>query len=175
MSSIEEILGLLADRASRLYLGEAVSQREHALQAAHLAVMDSASDALVTAALLHDIGCIIGSDEASHETEGSDWLAHFFGPEVTEPVRLHVEAKRYLCTVDSAYQQLLSSASILSLARQGGLLEPQEIYRFERNRFHNDAMTLRNWDDHAKRPGLAVPCPEHYVSLLRRVLIVPET
>src|SRR5262245_12089222 len=112
---------MLSNRASSMYLGEPVSQREHALQAAKFAVMEAATDALVVAALLHDVGYLDGSTRASHEEEGSGWLGRYFGPDVTEPVRLHVLAKRYLCTVDPAYRRILSRASIHSLERQGGL------------------------------------------------------
>src|SRR5215472_16930409 len=109
MSPVDEIFELFSTRGSAAYFGEPVSQREHALQAAHLAETEGAVDSLVVAALLHDIGHLLhdlpediadqGAD-AHHEDVGHDWLARYFGPEITEPVRLHVEAKRYLCQVD---------------------------------------------------------------------------
>jgi len=169
MEFIEEILELLSSRGSALYLGEAVTQREHALQSAQLAATSGAADALITAALLHDIAYLIRADTGHHEEEGSRWLSQYFGPEVTEPVRLHVAAKRYLCTVSPSYQQLLSSASILSLERQGGLLKTEELRDFETSRFHADAIQLRTWDDCAKVPHLAVPGPERYLSILLRI------
>src|SRR5215831_16227688 len=173
MDCIEEIIALFESRARTAYLGEAVSQREHALQAAQLAVRDGAGDALVVAALLHDIGYLVGSGNEPHEQRGSDWLAQHFGQEVTEPVRLHVTAKRYLCSVDPAYSQCLSRASILSLHHQGGPLSIDESHCFELNRFHQDAIKVRRWDDLAKTPGLAVPEPLDYVPILRRVVIAP--
>ena len=172
MDCIEEIIALFESRAGTAYLGEAVSQREHALQAAQLAVREGAGDALVVAALLHDIGYWVGSGAAPHEQEGSDWLVQHFGREITEPVRLHVAAKRYLCTVDPAYLHCLSPASIFSLKLQGGSLNTDELITFELNRFHQDAIKVRRWDDGAKTPGLAVLEPLDYVPLLRRVALV---
>jgi len=172
MHCIEKIIALLDSAACRAYLGETVSQREHALQAAQLALMDNAGDTLVAAALLHDIGYWVGSGAAPHEQEGSDWLVQHFGREITEPVRLHVAAKRYLCTVDPAYLHCLSPASIFSLKLQGGSLNTDELITFELNRFHQDAIKVRRWDDGAKTPGLAVLEPLDYVPLLRRVALV---
>jgi phosphonate degradation associated HDIG domain protein len=179
LDAIDEILQLFETRGSSAYLGEPLSQREHALQAAHLAEVDGASDALVVASLLHDIGHLLGSDQddpaehgvdAFHEEKGYAWLARHFGPEVCEPVRLHVVAKRYLCAVDSGYRQLLSPASVRSLELQGGPLTSEEILRFEANPFHEGAARLRRWDDSAKIPDLQVPVVKHYTVKLRRVL-----
>src|SRR5262249_19863589 len=130
MDFIEEIVELLSSQGSALYLGEAVTQREHALQAAHLAVLDGANDALIAAALLHDIGYWAGCGDAPHEQSGADWLSQHFAVEVSEAVRLHVAAKRYLCTVDPAYLGRLSSASVLSLEIQGGLMHNDELRSF---------------------------------------------
>jgi len=179
MDPIDEILQLFDTRGSAAYLGEPISQREHALQTAHLAELDGASDALVAASLLHDIGHLLGTDEddpathgidAFHEDKGCAWLARHFGAEVSEPVRLHVIAKRYLCAVDPGYRQLLSPASIRSLELQGGPLTLEEIQRFEANPLHQGAVRLRRWDDRAKIPMLEVPAPQHYVAKLQRVL-----
>ncbi len=131
---IEEIVRLFERRGREAYFGEPVSQAEHALQAARLAEIEGAHDALIAAALLHDVGHLLhdlGEDvadrghDARHEELGSDWLAARFGPEVVEPVRLHVAAKRYLCTVDPAYYDGLSPASKQSLALQGGPARPR--------------------------------------------------
>jgi predicted HD phosphohydrolase len=169
MNTIQEIIELLDSRAGESYLGEPVTQREHALQAAHIAVMDGANDALIAAALLHDIAYCIGSDDTPHEQAGGDWLSQRFVAEVAEPVRLHVAAKRYLCTVDPAYVDRLSRASLLSLEIQGGLMCEDELRSFESNRFHRDAVRLRRWDDRAKVPRTAVKDPLKYVAILHRV------
>ena len=171
MKCIQEIIGLLDSRAGASYLGEAVTQREHSLQAAELAEKDGADDSLIAAALLHDIGYWIGYGDIPHEQAGGDWLAQRFVPGVSEPVRLHVAAKRYLCTVDPNYAVGLSRASVLSMQIQGGLMNADERRNFESNRFHQDAVKLRRWDDRAKMPGAAVKDPREYLAILHRVTL----
>ena len=171
MTIVDEILTLFVRRGESSYHGENVSQTEHALQAAELAARDQASDQLVVAALLHDVGHLLeGQDEdlasrgvdGCHEEAACRWLAAHFGPEVTEPIRLHVDAKRYLCSVEPAYLSGLSPSSRLSLSVQGGVMGAEERARFESNPAHSDAVRLRRWDDMAKVPGLDVPGLEHY-------------
>ena len=169
MDCIQQIIELLDSRAGMSYLGEGVTQREHALQAAHRAVMDGADDTLIAAALLHDIGYWIGCGDTPHEQAGADWLAQYFVLEVSEPVRLHVAAKRYLCTVDPTYANRLSRASVLSLESQGGRMRTDELRSFESNRFYRHAVTLRLWDDRAKLPGAAVKDLREYLQILHRV------
>ena len=163
----------------RAYAGERVTQLEHALQCAALAESESASPALVAAALLHDIGHILDPHDeafaskgldARHEDAGEIFLAQYFGPEVSEPVRLHVAAKRYLCAVEPDYAAGLSPASRLSLRLQGGPFTPDEVRCFEQEPWFRSAVAVRRWDDAAKVPGLAVPGLEHYRSLLEAVL-----
>jgi phosphonate degradation associated HDIG domain protein len=178
MPIVEDILELFAARGASAYHGEAVSQEEHALQAADLADREGAPDALVVAALLHDVGHLLdGQDEdladrgvdGRHEVAASAWLSRHFGSEVTEPIRLHVAAKRYLCAVDPSYLEGLSPASRLSLKLQGGPMDAGEVAAFEANAFAGDAVRLRHWDDLAKVPGLAVPGPSHYRGRLEAV------
>lgn len=177
MDIVNQILELFQARGDAAYLGEPVSQTEHALEAAHRAVQEGASDAQVTAALLHDVGHLLGPEDdpaerridAVHEDRGCAWLARHFGPEVTEPVRLHVMAKRYLCAVDAAYRGLLSPASIRSLELQGGALSRGDAEEFERNSHAAGAIRLRRWDDRAKIPNLDVPDLGHYAATLRRL------
>jgi gamma-butyrobetaine dioxygenase len=168
---VDQILELFATRGAAAYHGEDVSQEEHALQSADLAAREGAPDALVVAALLHDLGHLLdGQDEdlavrgvdGHHEEAAYAWLSRHFGPEVAEPVRLHVAAKRYLCAVDPTYRAGLSPASLLSLKLQGGPMTPAEVAAFEGNPFFGDAVRLRRWDDTAKEPGLDVPGPSHY-------------
>jgi gamma-butyrobetaine dioxygenase len=175
MDIVDEILDLFRKRGAAAYLGEPVSQQEHALQAAHLAVVEDAPAALVAAALLHDVGHLLGGDEnpaergidGRHEDAGHGWLARYFGPDVTEPVRLHVLAKRYLCAVEPQYLSSLSPASVCSLELQGGPLTPEEVYSFEQNPFADGAVRLRRWDDLAKTPALEVPGLVGYAPILR--------
>ena len=131
------------------------------------------------AALLHDVGHLLdGQDEdladrgvdGRHEEAGCAWLARHFGPEVTEPIRLHVAAKRYLCAVAPSYLAGLSPASRLSLSLQGGPMSEDERAEFESNPSHDDAVRLRHWDDTAKVPGLDVPGLEHYRERITRLL-----
>ena len=173
MRIADEVMELRAGPGREAYVGEAVSQAEHALQAAWLAEREGAPDALVVSALLHDVGHLLvaASDEladrgldARHEEAGAAWLAEHFGPEVAGPARLHVAAKRYLCAVDPGYRDRLSAASRRSLAFQGGAMTTDEVDGFRRDPHHAEALRLRRWDDEAKIPGLDVPGPEHYRS-----------
>jgi [1-hydroxy-2-(trimethylamino)ethyl]phosphonate dioxygenase len=171
MRIADEVMNLLAGPGRVAYLGEPVSQAEHALQAASLAERDGAPDFLVVSALLRDVGHLIlgalgdvadqGID-ACHEDAGSAWLDEHFGPEVAGPARLHVAAKRYLCAVAPGYFDGLSDASRRSLILQGGPMSPPEAARFEEDPDHESAIRLRRWDDEAKVLGLIVPGPEHY-------------
>jgi phosphonate degradation associated HDIG domain protein len=177
-SRVEEVFRLIRERGGDAYFGEPVSQREHALQAAWLAVEAKRRPALVVAALLHDIGHLLHdlSENAAddgvdtrHEENGYRWLLDRFGPEIAEPVRAHVAAKRYLCRVDPEYFAMLSPASVQSLALQGGPFTAQEAAAFERLPWHADAVCLRRWDDAAKIPGLKVPELDEYYALMRDI------
>jgi len=171
MQISDQIIGIFERQGGAAYFGEPVSQLEHALQAAHHAEKENSAGWLVVAALLHDIGHLLhdmpehvadlGLD-SRHESLGQTWLARYFGPEITTPVRLHVAAKRYLCATDTGYLELLSPASIQSLALQGGPFTPAEVTKFERVPFAREAVRLRRWDDLAKIPGMEVPGLEHY-------------
>jgi gamma-butyrobetaine dioxygenase len=179
MDVIATIADLLETRGRALYFGEAVTEAEHALQAAQLAEAEGAGDALVAAALLHDVGHLLhkyGEDVADrgvdgrHEQIGYAWLRRWFGPAVADPVRLHVAAKRYLSATDPDYRDLLSPASVQSLELQGGPFTPEEVTAFKRLPHSKDAIRLRHWDDAAKVPGLAVPGIDHYRARLSRLL-----
>jgi [1-hydroxy-2-(trimethylamino)ethyl]phosphonate dioxygenase len=179
MTIIDTITDLFTRRGASAYHGEAVSQAEHALQSAHLAEREGAPDRLVVAALLHDVGHLLdGQDEdlarrgvdGQHEEAGCALLARHFGPDVTEPIRLHVAAKRYLCAVSPSYLDGLSPASRLSLSLQGGVMSEAERVDFENDPAHVDAVKLRHYDDTAKIPGLGVPPLEHYRDRILRTL-----
>ena len=171
----EELLALYSGRGAATYFGEAVTTTEHSLQAAFFARASAAPDALVIAALLHDIGHLIDSaaddiaqwsEDARHEVSGSRWLAARFGPEVAEPVRLHVAAKRYLCATDADFMPRLSAASMHSLHLQGGPMSSAEVLAFETEPYFRDAILLRHCDDRGKVAGLRTPNFAHYGQLI---------
>jgi [1-hydroxy-2-(trimethylamino)ethyl]phosphonate dioxygenase len=179
MNTVDEIFQLLEQRGQGSYFGEPVSQLEHALQCANFAVKEQASEELVAAALLHDIGHLLheeGEDiadrggDTEHEHLGQEWLSAHFAPAVTDPIALHVAAKRYLCATDPAYLGKLSPASVQSLQLQGGVMNEEEVAEFEANEFAKDALRLRRWDDLAKEKGAQVPPLGHYREILVSVM-----
>lgn len=179
MSIVDEIFETFRTHGAGQYLGEPVSMTEHMLQTAYAAERDGSDDLLVAAALLHDYGHLVhgGPEDAAehgidthHEDVASAYLARWFPPEVLEPVRMHVAAKRYLCAVDPAYVDALSPASVLSLELQGGPMSPQEVAEFERSPHAERAARLRRYDDVGKVPGLATPDLEHYRPYLELAL-----
>jgi phosphonate degradation associated HDIG domain protein len=168
---IDFVLRLFRQRGGAAYLGEPVSQTEHALQTAWAAERAGGGHALVAAALMHDLGhllhdlpedCALAGIDDAHEARGARWLTGYFGPEVAEPVRLHVAAKRFLCATDPAYAARLSAASVRSLALQGGPCKPEEADQFRKHPHFEAALLLRRWDEEAKVPGLATPDLEHF-------------
>jgi len=168
----QELLDIFVGRATRRYGLSEINQLQHALQAAALAEADGAPPATVLASLLHDVGHMIhglGEDPASqgvddvHEELGAQWLAERFEPAVSEPVRLHVTAKRYLCTVESDYFGKLAPDSVRSLELQGGLMSPDEVEAFRANPYHAEAVRLRRYDEEAKDPRARTPDFDHYL------------
>jgi gamma-butyrobetaine dioxygenase len=174
--ALQIIAGLFASEGAADYLGEAVTQAAHMLQAAVQAERAGAAPSLIAAAMLHDVGHFTGTltgrdlmagHDNRHGDQGARWLAQWFGAEVTEPVRLHVDAKRYLCAVEPGYEATLSAASVYTLGVQGGPMRPDEIAAFEANPFARDACQVRRWDDLAKDPHASVPSFEHFEPVLR--------
>ena len=173
--SVADVVALFEQHGFDRY-DEEVTQLDHALQTAALAAADGASDALVAAALLHDVGHLLelaagaGFDpdrgDLHHEARGARYLTPLLPDAVTAPIALHVRAKRYRCTVDPAYAAGLSPASARSLARQGGLLDAAAVQAFEANPCFEDAVRLRGWDDGGKRHDVEVRPLSAYVSLL---------
>lgn len=184
MNAVDQIFAMFDTAGRAAYYGEAVSQTEHALQAAHLARGAGAAPELVVAALLHDLGHMMrglpediahqGVDD-THEEVGAAWLERHFVPAVSVPVRLHVAAKRYLCAVDPQYLRGLSPASQLSLRLQGGPFSADDVAAFEKLPDFAAAVALRRWDDGAKVPGWDVPGLEAYRDSLEAALRGMET
>ncbi len=177
---VRRLLAPLRVRGSSNYGGEAVTQAEHALQTAMLAQRSGAGEELVTAALLHDVGHLLhdlpdhapddGIDDR-HEAAAVPWLSAHFGPGVVEPVRLHVEAKRYLVATDAGYRDRLSGPSLASLELQGGAMDAGEVAAFEASPHAEAAVALRRWDDEAKVPGLATPTLDDFEPAVRSSLV----
>jgi len=178
MTLIDRIEDLFVRHGSTAYEGarkESVSALEHALQCAQLAEWANADAPLVAAAFLHDIGHFVVVDPEGdciddvHELRAVSFLAEGFGAGVIEPVRLHVQAKRYLVAMDANYAATLSSASVHSLALQGGPMSADECRFFEDLPFSRQAVALRRWDDLAKEVGKRTPPLAYYLALLEEV------
>ena len=177
---LDHIAGLLTLKADGSYGLSAVNQRQHALQAAWLAEKTGCPDALIAASLLHDIGHLIhdlgdspaeaGIDD-QHEQRGHAFLTAMFGPEVTEPVRLHVAAKRYLCATEADYFVKLSKDSVLSLSLQGGPMSSSEVAAFDALPHAAAAVQLRRFDEQAKVKNLQTPPVDHFLPAVERCLL----
>lgn len=180
--TIPEIVDLLSSRATTWYGQEAVSQLEHALQCAHLAERANEAPETVVAALLHDLGHMVGANQAPstddpapptkddlHQFVALPFLRSLFPDAVLEPIKLHVEAKRYLCAVDANYWADLSPASKHSLELQGGRYDDAQVRAFEELSFFAESVRLRRYDDLAKVPGQITPPLSHYAGLMAAV------
>ena len=178
-ATVDDVLSLY-DRFGDQTYGEDVTQTAHALQCAALAVQERAPDALVAAALLHDIGHLVHLDESGrdadaeqiddeHEAIGARVLAPLFGSDVAGPIALHVTAKRYRCAVEPNYFAGLSAASVRSLALQGGPLTTEACAIFATHPAAAAAIQLRGWDDTGKVDGLDVGTMVDYRDLLEGV------
>ncbi|MFO1324076.1 MAG: phosphohydrolase [Burkholderiales bacterium] len=173
--SISDICILFARKGGRHYDGEPVTQLEHALQAAALAEENGASAALVTAALLHDLGHLLNDQgdtptlrgvDDRHQLAALPFLRALFDDDVLAPIGMHVDAKRYLCATRDGYFDALSADSRRSLVLQGGVFAPDEAAAFIAQPFAADAVAVRLWDDHAKISDRTTPPLAHYVSAL---------
>ncbi|MEU9078965.1 TauD/TfdA family dioxygenase [Kitasatospora sp. NPDC048538] len=178
-AALDAIAALFADEGAGEYLGEEVTMAEHMLQAAAAAEAAGAPEHLVAAALLHDLGHFRGTlhgrdlmegRDNRHSDTGADWLAQWFGPEVTEPVRLHVAAKRYLCAVEPGYRERLSEASEYTLTVQGGPMDGPQAAAFAELPGAADAVAVRRWDEQAKVAGAGTPGFDHYRPLLAALM-----
>ncbi len=179
-NNIVEFLGdIFNRRGAEAYIGEPVTISQHMLQGALLAEQADAEDILIIAALLHDIGHFTNEfpDDAAelgidshHDEAGAKVLERFFPTIVTECVRQHVAAKRYLCAINESYLGRLSEASVLSLGLQGGPMSEQEVSELAKNPFIKEIIQVRIWDDEAKDPAIETPPFEYYAPMLQRVV-----
>ena len=182
MKPIQTISHILSTHGHAQYGREAVTQQQHALQCATLAEAADAPATLITACLLHDFGHLVhnlGEDAAErgiddrHEARALPYLREIFSQAVTEPIRLHVNAKRYLCAVDKDYWATLSPASKLSLELQGGIFSAAEAEQFIQQPYAPDAVKLRIWDDLAKDPEKSTPDLNHFLPMLDSCATLP--
>ncbi len=178
--SLDDVRTLFARHGETAYSGEPVTQREHALQSAHLAERAQASDELIVAALLHDLGHLLNRQGETPSARGIDdlhqyhvlpFLRPLFAPAVLEPIRLHVDAKRCLCAIDPAYHAALSLDSVRSLQLQGGVFDTDRAEAFLADPHAQEALQLRRWDDQAKLAGCATPDLEHYLAIAERIAL----
>jgi phosphonate degradation associated HDIG domain protein len=176
---IDYIEDIFIHRGSESYLGEKVSVAQHMLQTAQGAEQAGASDSMIVAALLHDIGHYANDLQMSsldqgqdnlHQQAGANLLAPYFPAAVVEPIRQHVMAKRYLCTVQTSYLVRLSDASTANLKLQGGLMKPEEVDAFEQQTHFHACVDLRIWDEEAKDPTKEHPAFDYYRPLLEALL-----
>jgi len=180
ITSIDEVFALLRTGGETAYFGEPVSVLEHSLQTAWFAKKHGGDDALVAAALLHDLGHLLHSEgedaaerglDTRHEDLAAEILTQHLPNSVLDPIRLHVAAKRYLCHAEPQYLIALSTASTESLALQGGPMTATEAMAFLALPHAREAVALRRADDAAKVRGLAVPGLEGYRAKVASVWI----
>jgi phosphonate degradation associated HDIG domain protein len=177
---VDALLAWIVKCGTDWYYDEGITQLEHAVQSAVLARSKSGNSADITAALLHDVGHFLMQSQAKdkrfhdrdlkHEIVGANWLARAFCPQVTEPVRLHVPAKRYLCAVDPGYWAGLSDGSKTSLVKQGGPMSEAKAKEFSALPGCDAAVRLRQIDDQAKVAGLAIGPIEDFADHLVKTL-----
>lgn len=179
----DNIVAFLADiferRGSEEYLGEPVTIAEHMLQGATIAEENGQDEIIIVAALLHDIGHFTSefgtfqmndTEDRLHEEAGAEVLADFFPSLVTDCVRYHVAAKRYLCATKPEYFNRLSEASVHSLNLQGGPFNPQEVAEFEENPNLKEIIQVRYLDEAGKRTDMETPSFAHFAPMVQRIV-----
>ncbi|HEY4065560.1 MAG TPA: HD domain-containing protein [Burkholderiaceae bacterium] len=181
MLSLSDIELLFARHGANQYSGEPVTQLQHALQTAHLAEQSGAEDALVTACLLHDLGHLLNDQgrgfedtptmrgiDDTHQYYALPFLRGLFPDAVLDAIKLHVDAKRYLCQANEGYHARLSEDSKRSLELQGGVFDPAQAQAFVSLAGARDAVLLRQWDDLAKQADLPTPSLAHFLTRAAR-------
>ena len=178
MNIVDKIINKYQTNNS-LYIGEKVTITEHMIQTAMVAEENHSAEPLVCACLLHDYGhfiikdpdqLVLKSQDGKHENIAFNFLKNYFKPEVVEPIKLHVQAKRYLCR-NQSYWNILSEASKVSLKLQGGIMDDDEAKKFISLKFHDDAILLRKYDDEGKIPNIKMKKIEDYRNLINSQLI----
>lgn len=179
--SLHDIEDLLMRRGAAQYGKEAVSQLDHALQCAALAEASGETPETVVACLLHDLGHLLAAERdgvSDHDTREDDlhqflvlpFIRDVLPDAVVEPIRLHVDAKRYLCFAEPGYFDTLSPASVASLAQQGGVFSEMQADEFIRRPFATESVRLRRYDDLAKIQGKQVPDLTHFMAIVADIM-----
>ncbi|MGK7921850.1 MAG: phosphonate degradation HD-domain oxygenase [Trichodesmium sp.] len=180
---IETIIKILSLKGHYQYGQESVSQLEHALQCATLAELAGANNELIVGCLFHDFGHLIhdlGENATNkgindhHEYRSIKYLKHLFGEAVTEPIRLHVEAKRYLCAIKPDYFATLSPVSQASLELQGGVFSSDAAAEFINQPYAEDAVQLRIWDDQAKVVGMKTRTLKYFNHIIHEIMVISK-
>ena len=175
--TIKHIADLFSQHGDRMYSGEPVTQLAHGLQTAWLAEQSGADDELVTACLLHDLGHMLNDQGETPTLRGVDdthqyfalpFLRGLFSDRVLDTIKLHVDAKRYLCATQPEYASQLSEDSRRSLILQGGIYTQSQCDAFIGRPHARDAIKLRLWDDQAKHPNLSTPLLAHFLARATR-------
>ena len=178
MNIVEKIISNFINNKS-LYIGEKVTMTEHMIQTAMLAEKNNCSSSLICASLLHDYGHFIldnpdklvnQKEDGKHEDVAYRYLKKYFKKNVVEPIKIHVKAKRYL-TRNQKYYRILSQASKVSLHLQGGVMNDEESEKFKKEKFFDDAIKLRKFDEAAKKIGIKMKNINNYKSLLNSNLL----
>ena len=173
------LAGIFERRGGEEYLGEPVTMAQHMLQGAALAERANMPERIIVAALLHDIGHFTSefgtyhpddTHDRHHEEAGAEVLEEFFPTVVTDCVRYHVAAKRYLCATKPEYFNRLSAASVHSLNLQGGPMGADEVTQFERNPNLEEIIQVRYLDDAGKHADMQTPDFLHYAPMVQRVV-----
>ena len=175
MEMLDQIASLYTSELANQFYAEDVTEANHACQTAELATASDSAKELVSAAFLHDIGHLLVGEYSTketldqdfqHEVVGCEFLKQHFDNSVVEPIRLHVEAKRYLCATDTDYLDNLSPASKRSLEVQGGVMSKDEASEFEKLPHASESIKLRKWDDQAKVPNARPASVQHWINLI---------
>jgi phosphonate degradation associated HDIG domain protein len=171
--------GIFDRRGDEEYLGEPVTMAEHMLQGATIAEQNGQDEIIIVSALLHDIGHFTSefgtftmddTEDRFHEEAGAKVLEEFFPSVVTDCVRYHVAAKRYLCAAKPEYFNRLSEASIHSLNLQGGPMSQEEVAEFEKNPNLKEIIAVRYLDEAGKRDDMETPDFWHFAPMVQRIV-----
>ena len=172
------VTSILDRHGDREYNGLGLSVLEHMLQSALEAETAHAETHDIVATLLHDIGHFVvefpsdmkNVEDTGHDKAGAAILEPFFDPEIVEPIRFHVRAKRYLCTVEPSYYDKLTLPAQHTFRLQGGKMSAAEIEEFKALPFAEGATRLRRWCDLGMTPGRKTKRFKEYYSLINSVL-----